>query len=360
MLATLRTATALAGLLSIASVAQAQAQPTFSSATGRLLLPTLLVDGARFTDVAFQIDEQGRLVLTGFVPPGAPPTPGSPRTLELSYAPQSNTQYYYDGGVRQVATCSNLAQAAITLRIPANATAAAPVPLVIALAGWAPSGSPPTPVPQDLAALDQFTSAGLAAATLQYRGCDNWSSPLIARTRADESFDIASSDFGLALAAIRLAVAQQALPVDTSRIVAAGTSFSSNFIYTVATQHRLQGALALTGGCDYACTVNGQTWGQPNDFRVNGQRIAVAAISGANDALYAPHGLGSSGYGAPAARARILGGIADPALRPAAFYTHVEPAIGHELNASMWARATQFAQCLTGARPAADCAAFDR
>lgn len=359
MHATLRAATVLAAVLSAAAAAQAQS--TFTSASGRLLLPVLLVDGQRFTDVSFQMDGQGRFVLAGYTPPEAPPAPGGPRTLQLTYAPQPNVQYYYDaGGVRRVATCSNLPQAGITLKVPAGATAAAPAPLVIALAGWAPSGNPPAPVPQDLGAVDAFAAAGLAAATLQYRGCDNWSAPLIARTHPDETFDLASSDFGLALAAIKQAVAAQALPVDTSRIVVTGTSFSSNLIYTVATQHRLQGAMALAGGCDYACTVNGQTWGQPNDFRVNGQRIAVAAISGATDALFAPNGRGSSGYGANAARARILGGIASPALRPAAFYTHVEPAIGHELNAAMWAKAALFAQCMAGARPAADCAPFDR
>ncbi len=361
MHATLRATPLLAALLVAAPASHAQAEPSFSSARSRMLLPTLLVDGLRFTNVTFQLDAQGRFVLSGYTPPGAPPAPGAPRTLQLSYAPQPNVQYYYDGaGTRKVATCSNLPQAGITLKVPAGATAAAPVPLVIALAGWAPAGNPPAPVPQDLAAIDRFADAGLAAATLQYRGCDNWSAPLIARTNPDESFDLASSDFGLALAAIKQAVAAQGLPVDTSRIVVTGTSFSSNLIYTVATKHGLQGAIALAGGCDYACTVNGQTWGQPNDFRVGGRRIAVAAISGANDALFAPNGLGNSGYGANAARARILGGIADPALRPAAFYTHVEPAIGHELNAAMWAKAEMFAQCMTGVRPAADCAPSDR
>jgi len=47
-------------------------------------------------------------------------------------------------------------------------------------------------------------------------------------------------------------------------------------------------------------------------------------------------------------------------MRPAAFYTYVAPGAGHEVNAAMWAKARTFAQCMTNARPAADCAADDR
>ncbi|OYU46515.1 MAG: hypothetical protein CFE44_01780 [Burkholderiales bacterium PBB4] len=256
--------------------------------------------------------------------------------------------------------CSNLPQASITLKIPATATAQAKAPLVIALAGWAPNGNPPAPVSQDVDALGRLSAAGLAAASLEYRGCDNYSSPLVARTNADESFEVATSDFALALAALKAAIVQRDLPVDTSRIVVTGTSFSSNLIFTVATQHKLQGAIAINGGCDYSCQMTGTTYQQPNDFRVNGAAIRVAAVSGANDALFPPNGLGSSGYGATAARARILGAIPDLTKRPAAFYTYIDPVAGHERTNGMFDKVTRWAQCMTGARPTADCSADDR
>lgn len=285
---------------------------------------------------------------------------GQARTITLGYAPQTNYQYWYNGNQRLLAACSNLAQAGITLKVPATAQASARVPLVINLAGWAPSGNPPAPVPQDVGLLDPIAAAGMAAASVEYRGCDNWSSPLIARTNADESFDVATSDFGLALTAIRNAVAAQGLPVDTSRVVVTGTSFSSNLIYTVATQFQLRGAIAIAGGCDYSCEMLGTTWAQPDDFRVNGVAISVGATTGAQDTLYAPNGLGSSGYGPNAARSRILSGIPDANRRPSAFYTFVDPAVGHDRSTAMVARVVQWAQCMSGARPAADCAGDNR
>ena len=341
---------------------QALAQATLSLNDGALRIPSVTVGADVYTNVILRFGADGRFSLESATPPAGnpPPAGGVAQTIQLGYAPQPNTQYWYDGPNRRVATCSDLAQASITLKVPANATAQAKVPLVISLAGWAPSGNPPAPVPQDPAGLDQFSAAGMAAATFEYRGCDNWSSPLIARTHADESYDIASSDFGLGLAAIKAAVAARNLPIDTSRIVVAGTSFSSNLIFTVATQHRLQGAIALAGGCDYNCNATGTIYEQPNDFRINGAPIRVAAISGSGDTLFPPMGLGSSGYGASGARARILGAIPDAAKRPAAFYTYVAPGAGHEVNAAMWGKALTYAQCMTNVRPAGECAADDR
>ncbi|MES2610159.1 MAG: hypothetical protein V4679_07955 [Pseudomonadota bacterium] len=352
---------ATVGALVAAHGSLAHAQATLSLNDGVLRIPSLTVGADVYTNVVLRYGADGRFGLEAATPPAAPQPPaGGAQTLQLNYAPQPNTQYWYNAQGRVVATCSNLAQAAITLKVPAGASAQAKVPLVISLAGWAPSGNPPAPVPQDPAGLDQFGAAGLASATFEYRGCDNWSSPLIARTNVDETFDIASSDFGLGLAAIKAAIAARNLPIDTSRIVVAGTSFSSNLIFTVATKHRLQGAIALAGGCDYDCNATGTTYEQPNDFRVNGAPIRVAAISGAGDTLFPPLGLGSSGYGASGARARILTAIPDAGRRPAAFYTHVAAGAGHEVNATMWAKARTFAQCMTGARPAADCTADDR
>ena len=293
-------------------------------------------------------------------PASCQPGGGGAQTVQLTYAPQPNTQYTYTNQGRVIAKCSNLPQAAITIKVPAGATAQAKAPLVISLAGWAPNGSPPSPVLQDPTGLDQFSAVGLAAATFEYRGCDNWSSPLIARTNVDESFDIDTSDFGMALAAIKAAVAQRNLPIDTSRIVVAGTSFSSNLIFTVATKHRLQGAIALSGGCDYNCNATGSTYEQPNDFRVNGVAIRIAALSGTADTLFPPFGLGTSGYGAGGARARILTAIPDAAKKPAAFYTYLAPGTGHAVNGAMWSKAGMYAQCMVNARPASDCAADDR
>ena len=341
------------------SLACAQ-QATLSLPDGSLRIPSVAVGGDVYTNVLLRLGPDGRFGLEAATPPGGPQ--GGEQTVQLAYAPQPNTQYWYSAQGRQVAVCSNLPQADITLKIPAGATAQAKVPLVISLAGWAPNGNPPAPVGQDMEGLAQFSAAGagMAAAAVEYRGCDNWSSPLVARTHPDESFDIASSDFGLALAAIKAAVAQRNLPVDVSRIAVAGTSFSSNLIFTVATKHGVQGAMALAGGCDYNCVATGTTYEQPNDFRVNGAAIRVAAISGASDPLFPPQGLGTSGYGARGARARIMGAIGDPARRPAAFYTHVEPAAGHEMTPAMWTKARTLAQCMLGVRPAADCAADDR
>jgi len=342
----------------------ASAQATLNLNDGALRIPSLTVGADVYTNVVLRYGADGRFGLEAATPPAGNPGGGggggAAQTLQLAYAPQPNTQYWYNAQGRVVATCSNLPQAAITLKIPAGATAQAKVPLVISLAGWAPNGNPPAPVPQDPAGLEQFSAAGMAAATFEYRGCDNWSSPLIARTNVNETFDIASSDFGLGLAAIKAAVAERNLPIDTSRIVVAGTSFSSNLIFTVATKHRLQGAIALAGGCDYDCNATGTTYEQPNDFRVNGAAIRVAAVSGSADQLFPPVGLGSSGYGASGARARILTAIPDGARKPAAFYTYVAPGAGHEVNAAMWAKARTFAQCMTNVRPAADCAADDR
>jgi hypothetical protein len=340
----------------------AHAQATLTLNDGVLRIPSVTVGADVYTNVILRYGADGRFGLEAATPPASNPAPGGggAQTLQLSYAPQANTQYWYTAQGRVVATCSNLPQAAITLKVPAGASAQAKVPLVISLAGWAPSGNPPAPVPQDPSGLDQFSAAGMAAATFEYRGCDNWSSPLIVRTNVNETFDVASSDFGLALAALKAAVAARNLPIDTSRIVVAGTSFSSNLIFTVATQHRLQGAIALAGGCDYDCNATGTTYEQPNDFRVNGAAIRVAAVSGSADTLFPPLGLGSSGYGASGARARILTAIPDAAKRPAAFYTYVAPGAGHEVNAAMWAKARTFAQCMTGVRAAGECAADDR
>jgi hypothetical protein len=342
------------------SLAFAQ-QATLSLPDGALRIPSVAVGAEVYTDVLLRLGADGRFGLEAATPPGG--QQGAAQTVQLSYLPQPNTQYWYSAQGRQVAVCSSLPQAGITLKIPAGATAQAKVPLVITLAGWAPSPGPnntPSPVGQDMLGVEQFSAGGMAAAAVEYRGCDNWSSPLVARTNADESFDIASSDFGLALAAIKAAVAQRNLPVDVGRIMVAGTSFSSNLIYTVATKHGVQGAMALAGGCDYNCEATGTTYAQPNDFRVNGAAIRVAAVSGASDPLFPPQGLGSSGYGAQGARARIMGAIGDPARRPAAFYTHVEPAAGHEVTPAMWTKARMFAQCMLGVRPAADCAADNR
>lgn len=357
----LHTLTLTAALAAHGALAYAQ-QATLSLQDGALRIPSVAVGGDVYTNVLLRLGPDGRFGLEAATPPGG--QQGGEQTVQLAYAPQPNTQYWYDGqGRRQVAVCSDLPQAGITLRIPAGATAQAKVPLVISLAGWAPSPGPnntPVPVGQDMVGVEQFSAAGMAAAAVEYRGCDNWSSPLVARTNPDESFDIASSDFGLALAAIKAAVAQRNLPVDVSRIVVAGTSFSSNLIFTVATKHGVQGAMALAGGCDYNCEATGTTYAQPNDFRVNGAAIRVAAISGASDPLFPPQGLGTSGYGAQGARARIMSAIGDPARRPAAFYTHVESAAGHEVTPAMWTKARMFAQCMLGVRPVADCAADNR
>lgn len=339
--------------------AAAQAQAVFSPETNQVLIPQVTVGGQpAYVNVVLRLDGDGRFTL---VAAQQAPVAGGAQTLALQYAPQDNTQYWYNAqGQRQVAVCSALPVAQITLKVPAQASAQAKVPLVIALAGWAPNGNPPAPVSQDTDLADRLANAGLASASLEYRGCDNWSSPLIARTRVDESFDIDSADFGLALAALKQAVAQNNLPVDTSRIVVAGTSFSSNLIYTVATQHRVQGAIAINGGCDYSCQMTGTTYAQPNDFRVNGQAIRVGAASGALDTLFPPDRLGDSGYGANAARTRILAAVADPAKRPAAFYTYVDPQAGHNRTDAMVAKVVSWAQCMTGVRAAADCAADDR
>jgi hypothetical protein len=122
----------------------------------------------------------------------------------------------------------------------------------------------------------------------------------------------------------------------------------------------LQGGIAVSGGCDYNCQATGTTYAQPNDFRVNGVAISVAATSGGSDALFPPNGLGTSGYGANGARARILGAIADPAKKPAAFYTHIDPQVGHAVSAAMVEKVALWAQCMTGMRPAGDCAADNR
>ena len=316
----LYTLTFTAVLAAHGSLATAQ-QATLSLQDGALRIPSVAVGGEVFTNVVLRLGPDGRFGLEAATPPGG--QQGGEETVQLTYAPQPNTQYWYDGqGRRQVALCSDLPQAAITLKIPAGATAQAKVPLVISLAGWAPSPGPnnvPAPVGQDLEGVEQFSVGGMAAAAVEYRGCVNW-----------------------------------------SRIVVAGTSFSSNLIFTVATKHGVQGAMALAGGCDYNCEATGTTYAQPNDFRVNGAAIRVAAISGASDPLFPPQGLGSSGYGAQGARARIMGAIADPAKRPAAFYTHVEPAAGHEVTPAMWTKARTFAQCMVGVRPAGDCAADNR
>ncbi len=355
---------ALIAVAAALGVGTANAQAVYSTPERILRISgPVTVGDSIFNNVELRHDNDNRFTLIradGPLPnPNATP-PAQARTLNLSYAPQTNFHYWYNGNQRLLATCSNLPQAGITLKIPAGATAANRVPLVINLAGWAPSGNPPLPVPQDVGMLDPLVAGGMAAASMEYRGCDNWSSPLIARTNADESFDVATADFGLALAAIRNAVAAQNLPVDTNRVVVTGTSFSSNLIYTVATQFRLRGAIAIAGGCDFSCQMLGTTWAQPNDFRVNGVAISVGAMTGATDTLYAPNGLGSSGYGPNAARARILGGIADVARRPAAFYTFVDPAVGHDRSAAMVNKAVQWAQCMSGARPAADCAGDNR
>lgn len=354
------TLTFTAWLAAHGSLACAQ-QATLSLQDGALRIPSVAVGGDVYTDVMLRLGPDGRFSLEAATSPGG--QQGGAQTVQLTYAPQPNTQYWYSAQGRQVAICSYLPQAGITLKIPAGATPQAKVPLVISLAGWAPSPGPdntPGPVGQDMVGVEQFSSGGMAAAAVEYRGCDNWSSPLVVRTNPDESFDIASSDFGLALAAIKAAVAQRNLPVDVSRIVVVGTSFSSNLIFTVATKHGLQGAMALAGGCDYNCEATGATYAQPNDFRVNGVAIRVAAVSGANDPLFPPHGLGSSGYGAQGARARIMGALGDPSLRPAAFYTHVEPAAGHEVTPAMWSKARILAQCMSGVRLAVDCAADNR
>lgn len=337
----------------------AQAQAVFSPETNQVLIPEVSVAGRpAYVNVVLRLDADGRFTLVGAQ---QAPVAGGAQTLALQYAPQDNTQYWYNAqGQRQVAACSALPVAQITLKVPAQASAQAKVPLVIALAGWAPNGNPPAPVSQDTDLADRLANAGLASASLEYRGCDNWSSPLIARTRVDESFDIDSADFGLALAALKQAVVQNNLPVDTSRIVVTGTSFSSNLIYTVATQHRVQGAIAINGGCDYSCQMTGTTYAQPNDFRVNGQAIRVGAVSGAQDNLFPPDRLGDSGYGANAARARILAAVADPARRPAAFYTYIDPQAGHNRTDAMVTKVITWAQCMTGVRAAADCAGDDR
>jgi hypothetical protein len=351
-----------------ACVGGTQAQESsFNPSDNTLTIPAVRVRGGQVTySVGLRLDADGRFSVVSLKQNSDQTTntggsAGTAGSLQGVYVPQANYQYWYNAqGQRQLAQCSNLAQAKVTLKWPATASAQNKVPLVIALAGWAPSGSPPAPVGLDTELVDQLVATGLAAATLEYRGCDNWSSPLVVRTNQDESFETATSDFALGLAAIKALVAQQGAPVDTSRVVAAGTSFSSNLIFTVATKHQLQGGIAINGGCDYACQSTGTTYAQPNDFRVNGVAIPVAAASGATDTLFPPNGLGTSGYGAHAARTRLLGAIAEAAKKPAAFYTYVDPQVGHVRSAAIVEKVARWAQCMTGMRPSSDCAADDR
>jgi hypothetical protein len=341
----------------LAFAVNAHSQATLNAADGTLRIPSVTLGADVYTDVVLRLDPDMRFRLESAVPPGQG---GASQTLQLTYAPQPISQYYYTAQGRQLATCSHLPTANITLKVPASATPARKAPLVISLSGWSPSGNPPAPVAIDESTMDHFRSLEMAAASFQYRGCDNWSSPLVARTNPDESFDIASSDFGLALAAIKAAVASRNLNVDTSKIVVVGTSFSSNLIYTVAVKHGLQGAIALAGGCDYNCNPTGTIYEQPDDFRVNGVPIRVAALSGGNDVLYPPLGLGQAGFGAHGARDRIMARIADPAKRPAAFYTYIAPHVGHEVEISMLAGAGTFAQCMTGVLPPENCEPSNR
>lgn len=353
-------------LASLAAVATftVNAQAVFSPQEGTLTIPTVVVGDQSYKNVVLRVGVDGKFGLETQQPAtssAAAPAVRVPSVHSYFYIPQPNTQFVNGVAGGPVATCSNLPRASITLQIPSGATVSKKVPLVIVLSGWAPDGQrPPAPAQQYAMGLDEFVSAGMAAATFEYRGCDDRTSPLVARTKLDGTVDVSTSDFGMAMAALRTGISQSNLAVDTSRVVVVGTSYSANLAYTLATQHRLQGAIALAGGCDAICQMTGSVREQPNDFRVAGTPIPVAAISGVNDPLYGAYSPGALGYGATSARARILDAIPDPANRPSAFYTYLDGAAAHEINLPMWGQAQRFAQCMVNLRSPTECAADDR
>ncbi|MBU0749497.1 MAG: hypothetical protein KKB08_02880 [Gammaproteobacteria bacterium] len=353
----------LASLTAVVTFA-VNAQAVFSPQEGTLTIPTVLVGNQSYSNVVLRVEGDGKFGLdtqAQSTSSAAAPSVRVPSVHSYFYIPQPTAQFVNGDVGGLIATCSNLPRAGITLQIPASATPSKKVPLVIVLSGWAPDGQrPPAPAQQYAMGLDEFVSAGMAAATFEYRGCDDRTSPLVARTKLDGTVDISTSDFGMAMAALRTGISQSNLAVDTSRVVVVGTSYSANLVYTLATQHNLQGAIALAGGCDAICQMNGSVRDQPNDFRVAGTAIPVAAISGANDPLYGAYAPAALGYGAPSARARILDGIPDFAKRPAAFYTYLDGAAAHEINLPMWRQAQRFAQCMVNMRSPSECSADDR
>ncbi len=358
--------TAVKVLASLAAVVTftANAQAVFSPYEGTLTIPTVVVGDQSYSNVVLRVGADGKFGLetqSQTTSAAAAPAAKVPSVHSFSYIPQPNTQFVNGVVGGPVATCSNLPRAGITLQIPAGVTANKKVPLVIVLSGWAPDGQRyPAAAKQYSMGLDEFVGAGMAAATFEYRGCDDRATPLIARTKSDGTIDISTSDFGMAMAALRTGISQSNLAVDTSRVIVVGTSYSANLAYTLAVQHRLKGAIAMAGGCDAICQMTGTVKDQPNDFRVAGTPIPVAAISGLNDPLYGAYSPGALGYGAASARARILNAISDPAMRPAAFYTYLDGVAAHEINVPMWRQAQRFAQCMTNLRSPTECTADDR
>jgi hypothetical protein len=159
-------ACAAGALLALPVVAVGQAVYSTSERVLRISGPTTVGDSV-FSNVELRHDADNRFTLIRADGPLPNPNAsgGQARTLSLSYTPQPNFQYWYNGNQRLLATCSNLAQGGITLKLPATASATQRVPLVITLAGWAPSGNPPAAVPQDVGLLDPVVAAGMAAVT---------------------------------------------------------------------------------------------------------------------------------------------------------------------------------------------------